>query len=151
MHKASHHFDLLNWWLDSEPEEVFAYGSLGFLWEKQLITGILTAAPCPYKKDCKFYWDINKNQWLVDFYVKNQSYDGYLRDGCVWREDIDIFDKMAVQIKYANKVQVSYSLTAYSPYEGYRIALMEPRQVRSMDQRALPWEEDHFDEIHLTT
>ena len=29
---------------------------------------------------------------------------------------------MAVQIKYANDVQVSYSLTTYSPYEGMRIA-----------------------------
>ena len=28
VHKATHHFDLLNWWLDSDPEEVFAYGSL---------------------------------------------------------------------------------------------------------------------------
>jgi len=29
---------------------------------------------------------------------------------------------MAVQIKYANDVQVSYSLTTYSPYEGWRVA-----------------------------
>jgi len=58
----------------------------------------------------------------MDLYVANEKYDGYLRDGCVFREDIDIFDQMAVQIKYANKIQVSYSLTAYSPYEGYRIS-----------------------------
>ena len=30
VHKASHHFDLLNWWIDSDPEEVFAYGALEF-------------------------------------------------------------------------------------------------------------------------
>jgi hypothetical protein len=29
---------------------------------------------------------------------------------------------MAVQIKYANNVQVAYSLTTYSPYEGFRLA-----------------------------
>ena len=29
---------------------------------------------------------------------------------------------MAVQIRYANDVQVSYSLTTYSPYEGFRVA-----------------------------
>jgi predicted dehydrogenase len=28
VHKATHHFDLLNWWIDSEPEEVFAFGKL---------------------------------------------------------------------------------------------------------------------------
>ena len=30
VHKATHHFDLLNWWLESDPEEVFAYGRLDF-------------------------------------------------------------------------------------------------------------------------
>jgi len=30
VHKASHHFDLLNWWIDSEPQEVFGFGSLEF-------------------------------------------------------------------------------------------------------------------------
>ncbi len=40
----------------------------------------------------------------------------------MFKEDIDIFDKMAVQVRYANKVQLSYSLTAYSPYEGYRVS-----------------------------
>lgn len=28
VHKASHHFDLLNWWIDSDPESVYALGSL---------------------------------------------------------------------------------------------------------------------------
>ncbi len=28
VHKATHHFDLLNWWLDSDPTEVFALGDL---------------------------------------------------------------------------------------------------------------------------
>jgi len=50
----------------------------------------------------------------MQIYVANQKHDGYLHDGCVFREEVDICDKMAVQIKYANKVQVSYSLTAYS-------------------------------------
>ena len=30
VHKASHHFDLLNWWIESDPEEVFASGALNF-------------------------------------------------------------------------------------------------------------------------
>jgi len=30
VHKSSHHFDLLGWWLNSEPEEVFAFDSLDF-------------------------------------------------------------------------------------------------------------------------
>jgi len=58
----------------------------------------------------------------MSLYVENEQYDGYHRDGCVFKEDIDIYDKMAATIKYASGVNVSYSLTTYSPYEGYRIA-----------------------------
>jgi len=78
--------------------------------------------PCEHKAKCKFYFDMTKNKRLMELYADNEKYDGYLRDGCVWKEDIDIFDKMAASIKYANGVQVSYSCTTYSPYEGYRIA-----------------------------
>lgn len=33
VHKASHHFDLVNWWLDAVPEEVYASGRLFFYGE----------------------------------------------------------------------------------------------------------------------
>ena len=150
VHKASHHFDLLNWWIDSDPDEVFGYGALDFYGKNNSFRHT-DCRSCPYKKDCKFYFDITKNQQYVNLYVNNQQYDGYLRDGCVWRDDIDIFDKMAVQIKYSNKVQVSYSLTAYSPYEGYRIAFNGTKgRLEAWIKERQPWEEDHFDELYLT-
>jgi len=66
---------------------------------------------CPRKTKCKFFWDITKNDHLMNLYVANEHHDGYIRDNCVWRKEIDIYDKMAVQIRYANNVTVSYSLT----------------------------------------
>ena len=30
VHKSTHHFDLINFWLDSAPETVFAFGDLKF-------------------------------------------------------------------------------------------------------------------------
>src|SRR5687767_15253676 len=30
VHKATHHFDLINWWLDAVPETVFAQGALAY-------------------------------------------------------------------------------------------------------------------------
>ncbi len=84
-------------------------------------------------------------------YVKNEKYDGYLRDGCVWRKDVDIYDKMAATIKYANDVQVSYSLTTYSPYEGYRIAFNGTKgRLEAWIKERQPWETEDFDEIRLT-
>jgi predicted dehydrogenase len=34
LHKATHHFDLLNWWIDSDPVEVFCLRKTGALWAK---------------------------------------------------------------------------------------------------------------------
>ncbi|WP_207427992.1 Gfo/Idh/MocA family protein [Pedobacter sp. SYSU D00535] len=150
VHKSTHHFDLLNWWLDSEPSEVFAYGSLEH-YGKNGPFRHTNCRPCPHKDKCKYYWDITKNERLMKLYVENEKYDGYLRDGCVFKEDIDIFDKMAVQIKYANNVQVSYSLTTYSPYEGYRISFngTEGKMDAWIYERQ-PWEVPKYDEIQLT-
>ncbi len=121
VHKSTHHFDLLNWWLDSDPSEVFAYGAL----EHYGINGPFRGdkcRTCEHKDECKFHWDITKSERDMNLYVKNEEYDGYIRDNCLFREDINIYDKMSAQIKYANDVVVNYSLTTYSPYEGWRIA-----------------------------
>lgn len=150
VHKSTHHFDLLNWWLNSEPEEVFAYGALEHYGKNNAFRHT-HCRPCPHKKDCKFYWDMTKDAHLMNLYAANEQYDGYHRDGCVWREDIDIFDKMAVQIKYANQVQVSYSLTTYSPYEGYRIAFNGTKgRLEAWIHERQPWESEKFDELQLT-
>ena len=121
VHKATHHFDLLNWWLDSEPVEVSAYGALEHYGKNNSFRGVKCRG-CEHKDKCKFYWDVTKDNRLTNLYVKNEHHDGYLRDGCVWRNDIDIWDKMSAQILYKNNVIVNYSLTTYSPYEGWQIA-----------------------------
>ncbi len=132
VHKATHHFDLLNWLIDSDPVEVTAYGSLEHYGKNNEFRGS-NCRNCAYTDKCKFYWDITKSKRDMKLYVENEKYDGYVRDNCLWREEVDIYDKMAVQIKYANNVQVSYSLTTYSPYEGWRIAF------NGMDGRIESW------------
>jgi predicted dehydrogenase len=121
VHKATHHFDLLNWWLNSDPSEVQAYGALDYYGEKGPFRGD-NCRTCSYKKDCKFHWDITKDKRCMDLYVDHEEHDGYIRDSCLFRKEINIYDKMSAQIKYANNVLVNYSLTTYSPFEGWRIA-----------------------------
>jgi predicted dehydrogenase len=121
VHKATHHFDLLNWWLDSDPQEVFAYGDL----EHYGSNGPFRSdkcRTCPHASQCKFYWDITGDNRAMDLYVKNEHHDGYIRDSCLFRNQIDIYDKMSAQIKYRDNTFVNYSLTTYSPYEGWKIA-----------------------------
>ena len=151
VHKASHHFDLLNWWLDTDPIEVFAYGKLEFYGHNSKFRGD-KCRTCDHKTTCPFYFDITKDKYLMELYVANENYDQYYRDACLFRENINIFDKMGASIKYANDVQVSYSLTAYSPYEGYRIAFNGTKgRLEAWIKETQPWEEEPFDEIQLTT
>ncbi len=121
VHKATHHFDLLNWWVDSDPVEVMAYGALENYGKANPFRG-KRCMGCEHKDKCKFYWDITQNQTYMDLYVANEKYDGYVRDQCVFREEIDIWDKMSAQIIYANGIVANYSLTTYNPYEGWRIS-----------------------------
>ncbi|MCA9733289.1 MAG: Gfo/Idh/MocA family oxidoreductase [Deferribacteres bacterium] len=140
VHKATHHFDLLNWWLDSEPEQVYAWGDLEFYGKNHDFRG-QKCRGCEYVDKCKFYWDITQDKRLMDLYVANEQHDGYIRDKCLWRNEIDIYDKMAAQIKYANNVFTSYSLTTYSPYEGWRIAF-NGTKGRIDAWEDVPWESD---------
>lgn len=121
VHKATHHFDLLNWWINSEPSEVFALGDLEFYGKNSSIRGE-NCRNCAHKDSCQFHWDINKNTFLKNLYADQEKYDGYIRDNCLFRKEINIYDKMSAQVKYANNVQLNYSLTTYSPFEGWRVA-----------------------------
>ena len=140
VHKATHHFDLVNWWLNSEPVEVTAYGSLDHYGKNNSFRGVRCQG-CEHKNYCKFYRDITQEEWLNDLYIKNEKYDGYFRDQCVWRNEIDIYDKMSAQIKYANGVTVNYSLTTYSPYEGWKIAF-NGKEGRIESWQDIPYQDE---------
>lgn len=147
VHKASHHFDLLNWWIESDPESVYALGDLEFYGKNGPFRST-NCRNCSHTQECDFYWDITKDERLRKLYVDNEKYDGYLRDGCVYRNDVNIYDKMAATIKYMNGVQVSYSLTAYSPYEGYRIAFNGTKgRMDAWIQESNPTSDVNYDEI----
>ncbi len=121
VHKATHHFDLLNWWINSEPSEVFAYGDLEFYGKNGPQKGP-NCRGCTHKETCAFYWDITKDEFSKKLYVDHEHEDGYIRDNCLFRDEIDIYDKMSAQVKYADNTVVNYSLTTYSPIEGWRVA-----------------------------
>lgn len=121
VHKATHHFDLLNWWLDSDPAEVFAFGALEHYGSNGPFRGN-NCRDCKHSKECDYHWDITKSKRDTALYTDNEQHDGYIRDNCLFRDEINIYDKMSAQIKYANDAVVNYSLTTYSPFEGWRIS-----------------------------
>jgi predicted dehydrogenase len=120
--KASHHFDLVNWWLASDPLEVAADGDLR-VYGKNGAFRSAHCRGCPYKQQCRFYWDVMGNPFYVKLYVECESEDGYFRDGCLYRENTNIYDTMSVQARYENGVRLNYLANAYLPYEGQAIAI----------------------------
>ncbi|NUN92626.1 MAG: Gfo/Idh/MocA family oxidoreductase [Verrucomicrobiae bacterium] len=128
VHKSTHHFDLVNWFLAQEPVEVFAIGSLQFYGPTRKERGT-TCRTCKHTKTCEFFYDITApmpEDVLVngnELYAKVEHYDGYHRDGCVFDPEIDIEDTMNLTVRYAKGVQMSYSLNAHCIYEGWRMAI----------------------------
>jgi len=127
VHKATHHFDLVNWWLGSEPELVMAYGKREFYTPKTARRMGLKGPHerchgCTEKAACSFYLDLAADPKLKALYLDNEHHDGYLRDRCVFRPEIDIEDNMNVIVRYRTGATLSYSLDASSAWEGYRIA-----------------------------
>lgn len=121
VHKASHHFDLANWWIDAEPLEVSARGDLRVYGRNGAVRGT-NCRTCPHRARCPFAWDVTKHPRYVELYVKCESEDGYLRDGCVFDERIDIYDTMSVTVRYANDGLLTYTAAAYLPFEGQSVS-----------------------------
>lgn len=149
VHKASHHFDLINWWLDADPVEVSAFGKLN-VYGKNGPFRHTNCRSCPHKAKCSFYWDVTKDARLTKLYSECEDVDGYMRDGCVFKEDIDIYDTMSAVAKYSNGVNMSYSLNAHEPIEGYRLAFNGTKgRLEIRDYERQPWEVETQTEMHL--
>ncbi|MCK5811439.1 MAG: Gfo/Idh/MocA family oxidoreductase [Clostridiales bacterium] len=123
VHKSTHHFDLVNWWLDKRPLSVSAHGSLEFYGENGKISGE-RCSTCIHNEKCEFYVDYINQDYFKQFYFDAEFEDGYHRDGCVFDKSIDIYDTMSVRVLYEKNTTLTYSLTAYNPYEGFKASIL---------------------------
>ncbi len=127
IHKATHHFDLVNWWLSSNPVAVTTVGERDFYTPAMpkrmgLDSHHERCLTCPEKSECGFFMDLTASPTLQALYLDQEKHDGYFRDKCVWRPEIDIEDTMNVIVKYDTGATLSYSLNAFNSWEGYQIA-----------------------------
>ena len=126
VHKATHHFDLVNWWLSAVPVSVRAFGKRDFYTPKMakrlgLASHHERCRTCPEKRKCAFELDLSKNAYLKSMYLDQEKHDGYFRDRCVFRPEIDIEDTMNVVVDYDTGATLSYSLNAFAAWEGYTV------------------------------
>ncbi|ADI14957.1 oxidoreductase domain protein [Truepera radiovictrix DSM 17093] len=128
VHKASHHFDLVNWWLGDVPEMVFAMGGLRFYGrdnaEARGVEHFYSRAYGSEAAKCDpFAIDLAADPELRALYLDAEHEDGYFRDQSVFGDGISIEDTMAVLVRYEGGAVMSYSLNAHCPWEGYRVML----------------------------
>jgi len=131
IHKASHHFDLVNWWIDDVPERIFASGGLKFYGDKNAAERGLGPRPergtpdadAPSEGNDPFALDLREDERLKALYLDNEHFDGYRRDQDVFTSGITIEDNLALVVEYQGGPRLSYSLNAHSPWEGYRVAV----------------------------
>lgn len=127
IHKASHHFDLVNWWIDDAPSLVFARGGLKFYGD-QGAGNEQASQPRPARgteSDELDRWalDMSKDEHLKKLYLDAEHHDGYVRDQDVFAPGVTIEDTMAVLVEYKGGALLTYSLIAYAPWEGYRVTV----------------------------
>lgn len=150
LHKASHQFDLMNWILESDPVDVQAIGKLAFYGHNNSFRG-RNCRTCAFTQKCNFYWDMTKDDEAMRLYGNCEDADGYLRDGCVWDNEIDIFDTSSVHVNYENGTQLTFTINAFLPFEGQFICISGEfgrLEVRVNDKQ--PWEPLGEFEFRLT-
>ncbi|MGW7680960.1 Gfo/Idh/MocA family protein [Kribbella sp. NPDC054772] len=146
VHKSSHHFDLLNWWIGSAPEEIFGYGALNYY-------GPSSPHRSERRTDDPYFVaqqgsgvfptdDDTARAGLFGLHYPGQypaSRPLYLYDA-----EIDIEDTYSAIARYPGGANLTYSVDFSSTWEGYRVSIggthgsIELRHGRTVDGTALP-------------
>lgn len=138
VHKSTHHFDLVNWWIDSYPTQVMAMGSLLFYGKANATSRGESYPYTRYTNEAAAQNDpfalfLNEKAVYAGLYLDAEPETGYIRDRNVFGEPITIEDTMNVSVRYQNGVLLSYHLVAYSPWEGLRVSVTGTKGRLEMD------------------
>jgi len=143
--KASHHFDLVNWWLDDAPATVFARGGLKFYGDAasgreasamprpERGTPGEPGGPTPDGARDPFLLDLRSDDTSRLLYLEGEQHDGYRRDQDVFSPGVTIEDTMSAMIGYRRGATLTYSLVAYAPWEGYRVSITGTKGRAELD------------------
>lgn len=125
VHKATHHFDLVNWWLDATPQRVYAWGRRAFFGDEHrgewnvpelgesYLEGDHSADPlCPGDRVLEGWRRLPADSHLP-------------RPGrSVWRRtDLDMEDTLSVHVEYSRQIHLVYTLNAFLPRMGRHVII----------------------------
>ncbi len=149
IHKACHHFDLVQWWIGQRPTEVFAYTALNYYGPESEYNPAKEdgrrCSECRYVDECVYVsrWSTRSERVMRravavgegggDAAAGNEAaghtaagrrrYTGYSPDACIFDSEIDTEDTYTASIRYDGGAFLSYSANFSCPYEGYTLAI----------------------------
>lgn len=125
VHKSTHHFDLINWWLDAVPETIFGFGRLAFYGKENAKKRGVDVKNEHYtghnNEGDPFAMELKLDENGKSLYLGQDKHDGYRRDRNVFGDNITAEDTMSVLVKYRTGTVLNYSLNAYLPREGFHV------------------------------
>lgn len=166
IHKSTHHFDLVNWWINQKPVEVFAFGALNYYGKDGELNPSQAnhryCGTCDEKSACQYYrrWTNRRNSFSVkddhlSSNIEESAYTNYRPDACIFDHEIDIEDTYTATVKYDKGALLSYSVNFSTPYEGYRLAIngtkgrLETTEYHEPNRIAFPFPEQTIDYFPL--
>ncbi|MDH5162249.1 Gfo/Idh/MocA family protein [Heyndrickxia oleronia] len=166
IHKSTHHFDLVNWWINQNPVEVFAFGALNYYGKDGELNPSQAnhryCGTCDEKSACQYYrrWTNRRNSFSVkddhlSSNIEESAYTNYRPDACIFDHEIDIEDTYTATVKYDKGALLSYSVNFSTPYEGYRLAIngtkgrLETTEYHEPNRIAFPFPEQTIDYFPL--
>ena len=138
VHKATHHFDLVQWWIAQRPVEVFAYGARNYYGpdgpRNPSRRDGRHCPTCAERAQCAYYMRWHRDEWRgaptgveLDEHVSGlqelNHYKAYDARRCIYDSEIDIEDTYSAVVRYDGGATLSYSLNASAPFEGFRLGI----------------------------
>ncbi|AHF90350.1 dehydrogenase [Opitutaceae bacterium TAV5] len=123
VHKATHHFDLVNFWIGENPRSVFACGKRNYFTPAMAARmGLRNCGPrcsgCLEATLCPFYSNIRaKNPAPPGQRLAGDFDPHYYNDLCVFREAVNIPDTMHALVGYESGAMVNYNLVTFGDKE----------------------------------
>ncbi|MGZ0153048.1 Gfo/Idh/MocA family protein [Kribbella sp. WER1] len=145
VHKSSHHFDLLNWWIGEAPTEIFGYGAQNYY-------GPSSPHRAPRAEDPYFLAQQGSGVFPSDDSEVRTGLFGLHYPGqypadrplYIYDDEIDIEDTYSAVARYPGGAMLTYGIDFSSTWEGFRLSVagthgsIDLLHGRTVDGAALP-------------
>lgn len=145
IHKSTHHFDVVNWWLGDWPRTVYAMGDLLFYGRQNAEArgerydyDRYTTDESETRQDPFALRLDERDEWTRKLYLEAEKDSGYVRDRNVFGDHVDIEDGVSLSVRYRGGPILNYSLVAFSPWEGFHAAITGTKGRIELIQQGTP-------------